>query len=56
MKGIEYDIEGKYNGNWEVVACEDTFLEARRRIKEYNDNEPGTSFRINRIRIKGDVK
>ena len=46
MKGIEYDIEGNYGYGWELVTCEDTLSEAKQRVEEYRDNEPGISFRI----------
>lgn len=49
---IEYDIEGLYGYGWEMVTSEDDFLEAKARLKEYRENEPGTAFRINRVRVK----
>lgn len=56
MNNIEYNIEGNYGYGWEMVMCEDNFLDARQRIKEYKENEPNISFRINRIRIKEETK
>lgn len=38
----EYEILGNYGygDGWEVVCSETTFVEARARLKEYNENEP----------------
>ena len=38
---IVYEIEGDYGNGWEVVTREDTIQEARKRLKEYVDNEGG---------------
>jgi len=46
----EYDIEGDYGFGWEMVTCEATFAEARERVREYRDNEPGIRFRIHRVK------
>jgi hypothetical protein len=42
---IVYEVEGNYGYGWEVVTCEDDIREARKRVKEYVDNEGG-SYRI----------
>ena len=47
-----FDVEGFYSYGWEVVTCEETRSEARERLKEYRQNEPGNSFRIRRYREK----
>ena len=47
----EYDVEGCYAGGWEPVTAEDTYREARARLREYRENEPGTAFRIVKHRI-----
>jgi len=54
MNKIEYDIEGLYGYGWETVTTEESFLEAKARLKEYRENERGTAFRINRVRVKED--
>lgn len=43
---------------WEDVTAEETRLEARKRAKEYRENEPGYPVRISksRERIKPDHK
>lgn len=41
-----YDIEGLYCGEWSVECSEDTYGEARKTLKEYQDNCPQTAFRI----------
>ena len=46
---IEYNVQGNY-GRWEDVTAEDTYKEARQRLKEYNENEP-YPHRIIRRRI-----
>ena len=47
----EFQIHGLYAHGWEEVTAEDTRSEANARLKEYRDNEPGTSFRIIKKRI-----
>lgn len=48
----EYQIHGFYSGQWEEVTSEDSFKEAKYRLKEYRENEVGTSFKIVKKRIK----
>ena len=50
----EYQIQGNYGygHGFEVVTCETTWKEARRRLKEYRLNEPGTPFKIVKKRIR----
>lgn len=48
----EYNIEGFYAYGWEPVTCEGTWREARKRLQEYRENEPGTAFRIKKARVK----
>ena len=45
-----FDILGLYSGSWEPVTCEETRKEARERLKEYRENEPGTAFKIRKYR------
>lgn len=50
----EYDVEGNYGygDGWEAVTCEDSRREARERLREYRDNEPGVPFRIRKRRVR----
>lgn len=50
----EYDIEGRYEGGWEVVTTELTITQARRARREYRQNEPGTDFQIRKRRLRKD--
>lgn len=43
-------IEGCYAHGWEEVTAEETWAEARARLREYRDNERGTAFRARRRR------
>lgn len=45
-----FDIEGLYSYGWESVTCEETRKDARERLKEYKENEPGTAFRLRKYR------
>jgi hypothetical protein len=48
----EWEIQGCYNGAWECVCTEDNKREALARLKEYRANELGTTFRIQKKRVK----
>ena len=48
----EYQIHGNYGQGFEEVCAEDTRKEARERLKEYRENEPGIAFKIVVKRIK----
>lgn len=37
----EFQIHGQYAYGWEEVTCESSWKEARQRLKEYRENEPG---------------
>jgi hypothetical protein len=41
-----YDIQGNYGHGWETVTSEDSRKEATQRLREYKENETGTSFRL----------
>ena len=43
-----WNVEGNYGygDGWEVVTAEDDRKEARQRLKEYRENEPGVPFRV----------
>lgn len=47
-----WSVEGHYAHGWEEVTAEDDRKQARERIKEYRENEPGTSFRLRKYREK----
>ncbi len=46
----EFDIEGFYEGQWELVCCDATREEALENLQAYRINEPGTLFRIRKVR------
>jgi len=41
-----WEVQGNYGQGWECVTAEYTYREARERLHEYRENEPGTSFRL----------
>jgi len=45
-----YEVQGKYNGRWEMVTADDTREGANVTKSEYEENEPGTLFRVRRVR------
>jgi len=47
----ELEIRGNYGFGYECVNTETTWKDARRSIKEYRENEPGTPFIIETVRI-----
>jgi hypothetical protein len=47
---LDYEIQGNYKFGWEMVTTETNFIEAKKRLREYRDNEPNISFRIKRIK------
>lgn len=51
----EWDIEGFYDGEWSVECTELTEIEARLRLREYQENCPKTAFRIVKHRISNEV-
>lgn len=50
----EYDIEGHYGHGWECVTSEDSWKEARARLKEYRENEPQYAHRLRKRRVRID--
>ena len=50
----EYDIEGWYECNWEIVACEPTRAEAVKQRKCYEENEAGIAFRVRKVKVQND--
>lgn len=47
---VWYEVQGKYNGQWEMVTASDTRDEADDDRRAYEENEPGTLFRVRRVR------
>lgn len=45
-----YEIQGDYGHGWEMVTTESTKAEALERLREYRANEPGTPFRMKRVK------
>jgi hypothetical protein len=48
---VSYEIQGNYGfgHRYETVTAEDSFPEAKQRLREYYENEPGIPFRIRRV-------
>jgi len=44
-EGNYWDIQGNYGQGWEVVTAEHRWADARERLREYRENEPGFRFR-----------
>jgi len=42
----EFEIQGLYNGKWEMVTTETTRKIAKKCKRTYEENERGTTFRI----------
>lgn len=51
----EFNIEGCYDGKWEVVSPESSMKEARVNLKAYREHEKGITFRIKHKRVKKQV-
>lgn len=47
----EYAIQGDYGHGWEDVTAEDSWSEARARLREYNENE-AYPHRIKKRRVR----
>jgi hypothetical protein len=50
----EYIVQGNYNydNEWEDLTAESTRKEAKKRLKEYRENEPQYSHRLIKRRVK----
>lgn len=48
----EFVIQGNYGQGWEDVTTETTYKEARKRLKEYNENERQYAHKLIKRRIK----
>lgn len=40
------DVRGNYGHGFETVTAETTWSEARARLREYRENEPGIAFKL----------
>lgn len=47
---VWFEVQGKYNGRWKMVTASDTPEEASEDLEAYKINEPGTLFRVRRVR------
>lgn len=47
-----FEVQWNYNYSWEVLTTEETRTEARKRLKEYNENETNVPHRIIKKREK----
>ena len=47
----EYQI-WQYWGQWEEVCCEDTWKDAKARLKEYRANQPEAACKVIKRRVK----
>lgn len=53
----EWQVQGFYDGAWEILTYENTRQEAREQLKCYNENERGIPHRVVKKRIpKKEVK
>ena len=50
----EIQIQGFYYGEWSTECVAENRIDARRLIKEYEENCPSTPFRIKTVRIKNE--
>lgn len=46
---VWFEVQGKYNGRWEMVTSEDTRALADETKSVYETEEPGTAFRVRRV-------
>lgn len=51
---FEWHVEGNYGfgHGWESVSAESSYTEARNRLLEYRENDPGSAYRIKRRRVR----
>lgn len=47
----EWEVQGNYEGEWEAVTTETNRKDAVSSLKDYRENEKGTSFRIRRVKV-----
>lgn len=46
----EWDVESLYEGEWSLECHNATYEEAKRTLREYRENCPGTQFRMRKRR------
>lgn len=51
----EYELQGDYGNGWEYILTEETASAARKRKKEYTENE-GIPLRIVKKRVKREAR
>lgn len=47
----EYQILGKYGSEWEIVTIESTRSDAKRMLRDYDENEPMYPHKIRKVRV-----
>lgn len=47
-----FEVQGNYGYGWEAVTTEETRTEAKKRLKEYGENETNVPHRIIKKREK----
>ena len=50
----EIQIQGFYYGEWSTECVAENRTDARRLIKEYEENCPSTTFRVKTVRVKNE--
>jgi hypothetical protein len=45
-----WEVQGNYGQGWECVTAEDTWKEARERVREYRENEPQYPHQVKLVR------
>ena len=48
----EYAVQGSYGWGWEDLTTEDTLHEAKKRLREYDENEEYARHRIIKRRVR----
>ena len=50
-----FEIQGFYYGEWEMLTTETNKKDAFRALKEYRENQPGTSYKVKKVRVKKSI-
>lgn len=48
----EYEVQGCYCGEWDVLTTEDNYYRAKKTLKSYDENEKNYPHRIVKKRVK----
>ena len=48
----EFEIQSRHANSWDLECAEETYREARNRLREYLLNVPGVLHRIQKKRVK----